>query len=135
MAIDPYYGSIVLAESYDTHCDDPRGSQALLKTLQQLPIGFIIAASSQNEATLHLSKDVKNYFKQMGSRAIEGIYFRNSWAFLGRKLNLYLQSKEMNKSYYNVAIERKFKMKDMKMEDAKIPVRFTEPKLTQVKVE
>lgn len=58
----------------------------MMKDLKaELPQFCIIMVGVKDEGSRKLSKEVKAYFKQMGSNKINNLGFRQGWAFIGIK--------------------------------------------------
>lgn len=50
-----------------------------------IPDGFIIIASCQDECTTAMSERVKQWFEHLGSKEIRNLKYRQSYAFIGIK--------------------------------------------------
>lgn len=79
VVIDPQSGDVTLARTFDTF----ERSGPMEAELVKIPAGHIIAVGIKDEGTRKLSGKVKQFFKDMGSKEIDQIKYRYSWAFIG----------------------------------------------------
>jgi len=84
VALDFETHKLIHKKSYDTYGDEA-ASAALLEDLKNLPNFSVIIVGIKDEGSRKLSKDVKGFFKEMGSKEVKHIAFREGWAFIGIK--------------------------------------------------
>lgn len=87
VALDFTNHKVVYTGSYDTYGD--AGASARLvadfKDTTKIPEYCIIVAGVKDEASNKLSKEVKGLFKDLGSKQISSLKFREGWSFIGVK--------------------------------------------------
>ena len=80
--INPYNGKVWFAQVFDTYVSSESFEKWISET--EIPVGFIIAAACKDECSKNLSQKVKDWFTALGSKYINDVKYRLSYAFIGR---------------------------------------------------
>ena len=84
VVLDETDGSIVLTENFDTHISS-NSAHDLVRLIESLPPGKIVAIAVSDEATGRLSNSAKRAIEILGSAQVRSLGYRGSWAFIGKK--------------------------------------------------
>ena len=85
VALDFETHKVVFKGTYDTYGDAKASDQLLSDFKEKLPEYCIVVAGVKDEASKRLSKNVKELFRDLGSKTISNLKFREGWAFIGVK--------------------------------------------------
>lgn len=77
--VNPKTGIVLSARCFDTYSS----SETLEGFINQVPKGLIVIAACKDDCAKSLSKKVKNWFGDMGSKDIWKIKYRTGFAFIG----------------------------------------------------
>jgi len=83
VALDFENHKVVFKGSYDTYADPNASVKMIADFKDKLPQYCIVVAAAKDEASSKLSKEVKGLFRDLGSKNISNLKFREGWAFIG----------------------------------------------------
>lgn len=85
VALDFETHKVVFKGSYDTYGDGGASARLVKDFKEKLPKYCIVVAGVKDEASRRLSKEAKALFRELGSKSINSLRFREGWAFIGVK--------------------------------------------------
>lgn len=80
---DQVTGQPILGTNFDTFYSE--NSETFVQFIETLPSGRIVAIATKDDASLNLSNPGKKACESLGSRLINDLEFRSSWAMIGQK--------------------------------------------------
>jgi len=84
VALDAATHKVIMNNAYDTY-GDKLASDKFVEDFKNLPHASVILVGVKDEASKLLSNEVKEIFIKMGSKEINLLVTRESWAFIGVK--------------------------------------------------
>ncbi|MEQ8469082.1 interleukin-like EMT inducer domain-containing protein [Coleofasciculus sp. E1-EBD-02] len=79
---DEFTGQPIFGTTFDTF--NPGNSESFAQFVSTLPPGRIVAIAIKDDANFNLSDPGKGACKSLGSRLIDDLQFRSSWAIIGQ---------------------------------------------------
>ncbi|MEQ9000062.1 MAG: interleukin-like EMT inducer domain-containing protein [Coleofasciculus sp. B1-GNL1-01] len=79
---DEFTGQPIFGTTFDTF--NPGNSESFAQFVSTLPPGRIVAIAIKDDANFNLSDPGKRACKSLGSRLIDHLQFRSSWAIIGQ---------------------------------------------------
>lgn len=85
VALDFETHKLVYSAKYDTYGDGNASAKLVKDFKEKLPEFCIVVVGVKDEASNKLSKEAKGLFKELGSKQVSNLKFREGWAFIGVK--------------------------------------------------
>jgi hypothetical protein len=83
VALDFETHKVIFTGKYDTYADPKANDRLVADFKEKLPQFCIVVAGVKDEASNKLSKEVKGLFRELGSKNLKNLKFREGWAFIG----------------------------------------------------
>lgn len=97
IVIDRTTGKIVECKVFDTWVDG-RNSAALVKYLDNVPVGKVLCFAVLDEGSSHLEREARKVISSLGSKSVSSLGFREMWAFVtvkgGKPIGEAIQAKQ-----------------------------------------
>ncbi|KAF9396061.1 hypothetical protein CPC16_005232 [Podila verticillata] len=84
VVIDPVQGVLIETVSFDTHISEDE-SDDLARLVDWLQPGMIVICSAKDDCSEHLTPTARLALKQLGSKHIDDLKYRDSWCLVGEK--------------------------------------------------
>ncbi|KAG0057679.1 hypothetical protein BGZ83_005618 [Gryganskiella cystojenkinii] len=84
VVIDPVQGVLIESVSFDTHISEDE-SDDLARLIDWLQPGMIVVCAGKDDCFEHLTAAARTALKQLGSKHIDDLKYRDSWCMIGEK--------------------------------------------------
>jgi hypothetical protein len=84
VVIDPGTDTVVKQGTFDIY-DHPTYADSLVQFLNSVPNGYIVVAVIINDGSLNLTSALISAYHTIGSKFIDSVGYRDSWAIIGKK--------------------------------------------------